>query len=111
MHLARSCAQLGIPLIHFSTDFVFDGEKGAKYIETDAPNPLNEYGKAKLRADLGIIESGCSALIFRISWVYGFNGKNFLHSLLAKAQKMKKSRLRVINLPIQYQLNLRHMQR
>ncbi|MSQ48862.1 MAG: dTDP-4-dehydrorhamnose reductase [Betaproteobacteria bacterium] len=93
--LARGAKSLDALLIHFSTDYVFDGEKPAPYMETDAPNPLSVYGRSKLAGERVIAASGCRHLIFRTSWVYGPAGRNFLHAILAAAKT--KPELRVVN--------------
>jgi dTDP-4-dehydrorhamnose reductase len=69
-------------LIHFSTDFVFDGRKKEPYIETDDAAPLNVYGATKLEGDRAIISSGCKHLIFRVSWIYGLGHNNFPTTVL-----------------------------
>ena len=81
--LAENCLKLGIKLIHFSTDFVFDGEKRSPYVESDSPRPLNLYGSTKWEGEkiLRSILPEDQFLILRISWPYGKNGKNFIHQL------------------------------
>ena len=71
-------AARGAKVIHFSTDYVFDGSKDSPYVETDSPNPVSAYGLSKLRGDEGLLASGCAAVILRVSWVYGLRGSNFL---------------------------------
>ena len=93
--LAREANSMDALLIHFSTDYVFDGEKPAPYVETDAPNPLNAYGRSKLAGERAIVASGCRHFIFRTSWVYGPRGRNFLHAILAAAKT--KPELRVVD--------------
>ena len=93
--LAEEAKKLDAVLIHFSTDYVFDGEKPAPYVETDAPNPLSVYGRSKLEGERAVAASGCRHLIFRTSWVYGPTGRNFLHAILAAA--LSKPELRVVN--------------
>lgn len=73
-------------VLHISTDFVFDGEKTAPYVETDEPNPINEYGKSKLAGEKLFIESGCKGCIMRIQWTYGHNGNNFVKKLISLAK-------------------------
>jgi dTDP-4-dehydrorhamnose reductase len=93
--LARGAESIDALLIHFSTDYVFDGEKPAPYVESDAPNPLSVYGRSKLEGERAIAASGCRHFILRTSWVYGPAGRNFLHAILAAAKT--KPELRVVN--------------
>ncbi|HTJ90937.1 MAG TPA: dTDP-4-dehydrorhamnose reductase, partial [Acidocella sp.] len=83
--LASLCREAGIPLIHVSTDYVFDGTKGAPYIETDAPAPASAYGRSKLAGEMAVLESGADAIILRTAWVYAAHGKNFLRTMLGAA--------------------------
>ena len=76
--LAEEAAALGIPLIHYSTDYVFDGTKPAPYTEDDSPHPLGVYGQSKLAGERAIAATGAQHLILRTSWVYSTHGKNFL---------------------------------
>ena len=76
--LAEESAKLGAPLIHYSTDYVFDGEKPSSYREDDSAAPLNEYGRSKLAGERAIPQANPVHLIFRTSWVYGPRGNNFL---------------------------------
>ena len=76
--LAEEAAALGIPLIHYSTDYVFDGTKPAPYTEDDSPHPLGVYGQSKLAGERAIAATGAQHLILRTSWVYSAHGKNFL---------------------------------
>lgn len=80
--LAEEAVRSGAALIHYSTDYVFDGSKDAPYVETDAVNPQNVYGQTKLEGEQAIAASGCAHLILRTSWVYGMRGKNFLLTML-----------------------------
>lgn len=93
--LARQAKSIDALLIHFSTDFVYDGGKRAPYVESDAPAPLNVYGQSKLAGDRAIAASGCRHFIFRTSWVYGPSGRNFLRAILAAAAT--KPELRVVD--------------
>lgn len=79
---AEEAARLGAALIHYSTDYVFDGTKDGAYVETDATNPQNVYGLTKLEGEQAIAATGCAHLILRTSWVYGRRGKNFLLTML-----------------------------
>ncbi|MGY6156171.1 dTDP-4-dehydrorhamnose reductase [Paraburkholderia graminis] len=80
--LAAEAARCGAVLVHYSTDYVFDGSKSAAYVEADVTNPQNVYGKSKLAGEQAIVESACAHLIFRTSWVYGARGNNFLLTML-----------------------------
>ncbi|MDR2877001.1 MAG: dTDP-4-dehydrorhamnose reductase [Chromatiales bacterium] len=79
---AEEAARCSAALIHYSTDYVFDGTKDAPYTEDDVTNPQNVYGKTKLEGEQWIAASGCAHLILRTSWVYGRRGKNFLLTML-----------------------------
>ena len=80
--LAEEAKRLGAALIHYSTDYVFDGSKEEAYTETDAVAPINIYGSSKLAGEQAVAAAGCAHLIFRTSWVYGMRGKNFLLTML-----------------------------
>ncbi len=80
--LAEEALKAGALLVHYSTDYVFDGTKERAWTEEDAPAPLNEYGKTKLAGEEAIRQVGGPYLIFRTSWVYGPHGKNFLLTML-----------------------------
>lgn len=84
--LAEEAKRLGALLVHYSTDYVFDGRKDAPYSEADATNPINVYGATKLAGEHAIAASGCRHLILRTSWVYGARGRNFLLAILRKAR-------------------------
>lgn len=83
----RACAELGIPLVHVSTDYVFDGAKAGAYLEQDAPNPLSVYGASKLAGDRNVQENGASHSILRTSWVFSEAGDSFPAKLLNRARK------------------------
>jgi dTDP-4-dehydrorhamnose reductase len=83
--LAEEALQLNALLVHYSTDYVFDGQKQQPWVETDEPNPLSVYGATKLAGELAIAQAGGQYLIFRTSWVYGPHGKNFLLTMLRLA--------------------------
>jgi len=80
--LAEEARRAGALLVHFSTDYVFDGEKRAPYVETDPVNPLNAYGRTKLEGEQAIAASGCDHLVLRTSWVYAERGSNFVLTML-----------------------------
>ena len=93
--LAAEAKRLGALLIHYSTDYVFDGDKQGAYSEDDVPAPLGVYGRSKLDGENAIRASGCRHLILRTSWVYGPHGANFLLTMLRLAAT--KSELRVVD--------------
>ncbi len=84
--LAAYCAAAGIPLIHVSTDFVFDGSKGAPYTEDDAPNPTSVYGASKRAGEQAVLATCPRAIILRTSWVYAASGRNFVLTMLNLAR-------------------------
>ncbi len=85
--LALWCQKQAARLIHYSTDYVFDGETDQAYLESDKTNPQNVYGKSKLAGEKAIIQSGCQHAIVRTAWVYSSHGKNFVLSMLNLARK------------------------
>lgn len=91
--LAESAAKCGASLIHYSTDYVFDGTKNTPYIEVDTPNPMSVYGRTKLAGEIAIAEVGIPHLILRTSWVYGLRGKNFLLTILRLAREREDLRI------------------
>lgn len=91
--MAEEAARRGALLVHYSTDYVFDGTKTTPYVETDAPNPLGAYGRTKLAADEAIRRSGCDHLIFRLCWVYGARGANFMLTMQRLAREREKLRV------------------
>jgi dTDP-4-dehydrorhamnose reductase len=80
--LARLCAAAGIPLIHISTDYVFDGAKGEPYVEGDPVAPQGVYGASKLAGETAVLDACPCAIVLRTSWVYGPTGKNFVRTML-----------------------------
>lgn len=93
--IAHEARQLNAWLIHYSTDYVFNGCGDQPFVETDTAEPLNVYGKTKLEGEKNIQASGCLHLIFRTSWVYSANGNNFIKTILRLAQQRDK--LTVVN--------------
>ena len=91
--LAEEARRRDAVLVHYSTDYVFDGSRRTPYAEDDAPAPLNEYGRSKLAGDLAIAQSGCKHLVFRTTWVYGPRGKNFLLTMLSLAASREEIRV------------------
>jgi dTDP-4-dehydrorhamnose reductase len=91
--LAEEAKRLGGLLVHYSTDYVFDGTKPSPYVETDTPNPINVYGKTKLAGDQTIQSAGGDYLILRTSWVYGARGSNFLLTMLRLAQERSEMQI------------------
>lgn len=88
--LAEEGAKVGAAMIHYSTDYVFDGTKSGAYRETDPSNPVNVYGKSKYIGERGVQEAGIPYLILRTSWVYGMHGKNFLKTVLRLAKERRE---------------------
>jgi dTDP-4-dehydrorhamnose reductase len=93
--MAEEARRLGALLVHYSTDYVFDGSKRSPYVEDDSPNPLNVYGSTKLAGEQAIQQSGALHLIFRTEWVYAREGRNFLLTMLRLAAE--KEELRVVS--------------
>lgn len=88
--LAEYCQSRGAHLVHYSTDYVFDGNKDGLYAESDPCAPLSVYGRSKRAGEEAILESGCEALIFRTSWVFGVQGTNFLKTILKLARERER---------------------
>lgn len=88
--MAEEAKKIGALLVHYSTDYVFDGAKLSPYTEDDVPDPLNAYGRSKLAGEQAIQGSGCRHLIFRTSWVYGLHGKNFLRTIQRLAREREE---------------------
>lgn len=80
--LAQAARNCHAALLHFSTDYVFDGRKGAPYLESDAPNPLNVYGRTKLEGEQAILQAGGAALVLRTAWVYSNRRDSFVSKVL-----------------------------
>jgi len=93
--LANEARKIGACLIHYSTDYVFDGSGNQLWRESDIPAPLNVYGRSKLAGESTIVESGCRHLILRTSWVYSVLGQNFAKTILRLAQE--REQLKIIN--------------
>jgi dTDP-4-dehydrorhamnose reductase len=79
--LARVARERGSLLVHFGTDYVFDGSKENLYVEEDSPNPLSVYGRSKLGGEQAVLGASTRFLVFRLSWVYGEGTQNFIHKL------------------------------
>jgi dTDP-4-dehydrorhamnose reductase len=80
--MGNACAQLGIPLVHFSTDYVFDGTSHTPYNEDSVTAPLGAYGATKLAGEAGVMQSGARAAVIRLAWVFSAHGKNFVKTML-----------------------------
>ncbi len=93
--MAQELARSGGLMIHYSSDYVFDGSQAEPYTEDDATGPLNVYGRTKLEGEQAVAESGCPHIILRTSWVYDIRGKNFLRTVLRLARE--KHELRMVN--------------
>lgn len=93
--LAQVARAKGALLVHYSTDYVFDGKQETPYCETDLPHPLNVYGRSKLAGEYALQASGCDYLLLRTSWVYSGSGNNFVPRILALARE--RSELRVVD--------------
>jgi dTDP-4-dehydrorhamnose reductase len=91
--IAAWCARANVPLIHISTDYVFDGDKGAPYVETDPTSPTGVYGASKLEGERAVLASGARAVILRTAWVYAASGKNFVLTMLNAARKTNQLRV------------------
>jgi dTDP-4-dehydrorhamnose reductase len=93
-YIAEGCSQIGAKLVHYSTDYVFDGTK-QEYIESDSPNPINAYGKSKLRGEQEIAKNTDNFMIIRTSWLFGKHGKNFVDTMLRLSPQIEK--VKVVN--------------
>ena len=98
-NLAQGSARFKCKLVHISTDYVFNGRKNVPqpYFEDDATDPLSAYGKSKMDSEVGVRENAPDYIIVRTSWLFGRNGKNFIHSLLRNALSKKKKPIKVVN--------------
>ena len=94
-NIARVCAQAGVPLVHLSTDYVFDGKRPAPYVESDLPSPLSVYGHSKLRGEELVAQAHPHHLILRTAWVYSAHGRCFPRTMLRAA--MSGRTLRVVD--------------
>ena len=91
--MASTCAEIGATLIHYSTDYVFDGEKDSPYDEDDRPNPIGAYGRTKLQGEEAVRTSGCAHVVIRTSWVFSARGRNFLKTILRLAAERDELRI------------------
>jgi dTDP-4-dehydrorhamnose reductase len=91
--LAEEARRAGAVLVHYSTDYVFDGMKNAPYTEDDVPCPINSYGRSKLAGDTAIRELGGAYIVLRTSWVYAARGHNFMRTILRLAREREKLRI------------------
>ena len=91
--IAGEAKRAGALLLHFSTDYVFDGTANRPYVETDAVSPLGAYGRTKLAGERAVAASGCAYLTLRTSWVYGARGKNFMLTMLRLAAMQPELRV------------------
>ena len=85
--LARLCAEAAIPFIHISTDYVFDGDKGTPYVETDPTSPTGVYGRTKAEGEQAVLAANPGSIVLRTSWVYSATGKNFVRTMLNAGAK------------------------
>ena len=91
--IAEEAAKLGSLMVHYSTDYVFGGNKSTPYVETDDPNPLGAYGRTKLAGDRAVQSVGGAHLIFRLCWVYGTRGQNFMLTMMRLARERETLRV------------------
>jgi dTDP-4-dehydrorhamnose reductase len=92
-YLAAACARLGVPLLHISTDYVYDGAKIDPYVETDPTTPLGVYGQSKLEGDEAVRQRLPRHLLLRVSWVFGIHGHNFVKTILRLAREREELRV------------------
>lgn len=107
-HVARACAERGIPLLHLSTDYVFDGKKGTPYVETDLVAPLNYYGKSKREGEERVLAAGGHAMVVRTQSLYGVRGRNFVRAILSQLEQ-EKPVLRVVSDQVSSPTYTRHL--
>lgn len=93
-YIAEACNKIGAKLVHFSTDYVFDGSR-TQYLESDTPNPINVYGQSKLLGEQKIAENTEDYRIIRISWLFGIHGRNFVETMLKLSPQVDK--VKVVN--------------
>ena len=91
--LAEAAAKSGALLVHYSTDYIFDGTKREPYVETDPPNPVSAYGRSKLAGDQSVQAAGGAHLVFRLCWVYGSRGQNFMLTMMRLARERETLRV------------------
>ena len=91
--MAEEARKIGAALVHYSTDYVFDGARNSPYAENDLPNPISAYGRTKLAGEQAVRDSGADHLIFRTEWVYSTRGKNFLLTILRLATQREELRI------------------
>jgi dTDP-4-dehydrorhamnose reductase len=91
--MAEEAKKIGAAIVHYSTDYVFDGSKNSPYQENDPPNPISVYGKTKLAGEQAVRDSGVHHLIFRTAWVYSTRGRNFLLTILRLATQREELRI------------------
>jgi dTDP-4-dehydrorhamnose reductase len=92
-NLARLCRENGADMIHFSTEYVFDGKNEAYYVETDEPRPLSHYGKSKLAGERGALAEHDRVLIIRTQWLFGMGGKSFVRAIWNRATTNQDTRV------------------
>ncbi len=86
-HLAEACRRAGALLVHYSTDYVFDGRSATPYGVGDAPGPVNTYGRTKLAGEQAVAGSGCRHLLLRTSWLFAARGRNFVRTIIGAARR------------------------
>jgi dTDP-4-dehydrorhamnose reductase len=91
--MAQEACRTGALLVHYSTDYVFDGLKNDAYTEDDPPNPINAYGLSKLKGEIAVRDAGGAYLILRTSWIYSARGRNFLRTILRLSREREELRI------------------